>query len=158
MFRYYDFECGDCRDVHPLLIQVPAGQAVPQWSDDECPNCGSITRHERRMSCPAPYMGEKVYNPSVSGGKYDTMGYKKAPKIPELPASAYEKGADGKKRIRIDAMKDRMHSPEYKDAMRVRQEVATQNTLKRKRAAAMERGENINMRRDRLPGDPKITA
>jgi hypothetical protein len=47
-------------------------------------------------------------------------------------------------------------SPEYQNAKQERKRVREQNKLKRARKAALDNGGNINFRRDKLPGDPKI--
>lgn len=92
-------------------------------------------------------MGERVLNPMVHGGKFDTCGAEKAPDLPALP--------DG---CSYDQAKSIFSSNEYKEIKRQRKEVADRNKAKKKRAQLIKSGASINMRRDRLPGDPKLTA
>jgi hypothetical protein len=122
--------------------------------------------HERRISCPAPYMGEKVLNPMVSGGGFDTTGHKALPALPEFkdsgevfrddPRSEASPGNRGK--VAREALTEHFQSSDFKEAKRARAAVKAENKQKQKRAAAIRRGENVNMRRDRCAGDPAITA
>jgi hypothetical protein len=126
-------------------------------------------------------MGEKILNPNVYGGTYDTMGAKEFRPLPELPGSE-EHSKLMKQRIREipeglsakdhkKAMCESMagcpssadyathfERPEYKETEAANKRIAEHNTEKRERAAAIKRGENINMRRDKCAGDPNMTA
>lgn len=51
-----------------------------------------------------------------------------------------------------------LHKPEVSEIFKERDVIKKQNREKRQRSAAIKRGENINMRRDKCAGDPKITA
>lgn len=97
------------------------------------------------MPLTAPYMGERVHNPMVSGGDFDTVGNKELPPLP--------KGGDDES---YHEFKSRVKSPEYQEVRRARDAAKRENAAKRERARLIRAGANINMRRDRLPGDPKI--
>ncbi len=147
MFRLYDYECldPDCAEVREYFVEVPHGEECPVLIQDECKSCGQAMTLERRLSLPAPYMGESVCNPQMHGGRFDTMGMRALPPLPDLPA-----GADG------EAYKQMFQSKEYKKARHDRQLVKAENAGKQKRAAALKRGEVVNMKRDKVKGDPKF--
>lgn len=150
MFRQYDFECCLCGGVHADLVNVPSGAKPLGLYELRCPHCDCCANHQRLMSCPAPYMGEKVLNPSVRGGAYDTMGYKPLPQPPRL------KSDNG--RVTTEVLKERKESKEYKEVMKERACIQRENAAKKKRAQYIAEGKNINMRNDKLPGDPKVTS
>ncbi len=130
---------------------------------------------------PARYMGETNLSPPVYGGRFDTMGHAPMPEIPDLPGEAEYRA---RVKAKTDALGpraswDEVHStmrsmvneapslrdygehmskPETKEIVKERKRIGAQNARKQMRAAAMRRGENVNFRRDRLAGDPKITA
>lgn len=149
MFRLYDWGCDDCNYLHEPLIDVPVGGAVPLVAYFYCPLCEETTKHERELSLPAPYMGERVCNPCVRGGSFDTMGNSPVPSLPELPSSA--EGTCDDYRAHFD-------SKEWRESRKERNSVTKQNQEKRKRAAAIQSGAPINMRRDKCAGDPNIMA
>ena len=149
MYRLYDVECSDCLCRYERLVDVPGGGTPPRTFEAQCDVCEEVSEHEVMLSCPAPYMGESVYNPHVRGGDFDTLGNAPVPELPDLP-----KGVDSNS----DNYKQLWSTPEWKEARAEIKEVNRCNAHKRKRAAALHRGENINMRRDKCAGDPKITA
>lgn len=148
MFRSFDWECQTCGNVDWRVVGVPSGSSVPTEHLWPCDMCEAETLHDRVLSLPAPYMGERVYNPQVAGGKFDTLGHKIGPSLPPpLPPEA--KAGD---------WVDRWQSKEFKERKAAIVANNKENAAKRKRAAALKRGENVNMRTDKLAGDPKITA
>jgi hypothetical protein len=182
MWKPIDFECDVCGFKHEEFFDIGMGAERPTHTVLACPGCnGELTMHHSVIGLPAPYMGEKVLNPRMYGGNYDTMGAREFEPLPDLPgqeehsaklrkamsqlpdtASSAERSA-----VFREACNDAPSSadyaslfarPEYKEAERANKEIAKQNASKRKRAKAIARGENVNMRRDRCPGDPKITA
>lgn len=182
MFRLYDFECLECGNIQEILVDTPRGESPSKITQGDCETCEATTSFERRLSLPAPYMGERVLNPVMHGGRFDTAGMRDLPDLPDLPG---ETERQAKVAAKIDAMGvDKMparersraivgassdapssndyrslfESREYKRAKRDRELINSENAEKRKRHAAIKRGENINMRRDRCKGDPKITA
>jgi hypothetical protein len=60
--------------------------------------------------------------------------------------------------LNASAKKDFFYSKEYQDAKQKRKKAIKENRAKQKRASLIRSGENINMRHDRLPGDPNILA
>lgn len=133
------------------------------------------------MSAPAQYMGEKVLNPRISGGRFDTMGYVTPPSLPDLPGAdehservcadmgrlpenaSKEDYKEVRRRHRRDSPSDADYAAlfstsEYREAAAERKRVVRQNAVKRERAAALARGDNINFRRDRVDGDPNMTS
>lgn len=144
MLRLYDWECTLCGTVHEELVE--GGE---RRSRCECPDCRTTTMHERCFPKPAAYMGEKVYNPMVAGGAFDTTGQARLPELPKLPHGV-ERTSDNLRQLHA--------TKEYKHAQSERKRISEQNRAKRKRAALIKQGANINMRRDKLPGDPDITG
>jgi hypothetical protein len=142
----------------------------------ECPDCG-LVNHQRMPSLFSQYMGEKVFTPMVSGGKFDTTGHAKVARIPtfkeadEYDAKVNDNIAKLPRNAGMGEVREAVRSagngpsmadwrshlvkPEVKDAKKQRAEDLKRNAAKRKRAAAINRGENINIRQARLPGDPK---
>ena len=147
MFRNYDWECSNCDCVSEYIVQFPQGEKPPKVIEEFCSQCDTTCQMTRCLSLPSKYMGETVINPMVSGGSFDTVGKKKLPKMPMMP--------DG---LNASAKKDFFYSKEYQSAKQRRKKVIKENRAKQKRAALIESGANINMRHDRLPGDPNILA
>lgn len=92
-------------------------------------------------------MGEKVLNVAMYGSAHDTMGYEEMPDLPELP-----NGCDADDYLAV------AKTPEFKELKAERAVIAKRNKEKRKRAKAIRRGENINMRRDKVKGERSIVA
>jgi hypothetical protein len=147
MFRLFDWQCCECGAVEEQLIGVERGDFVPDLAIFFCAKCSTTTNQTRCVSLPAPYMGERPLNPMVTGGQFDTMGYEREPNSSVL--------RDG---MTVGEFNEARHSKEYKETRREVDAVRERNKAKRERAAAIKRGENINMRTCRLPGDPKITS
>jgi hypothetical protein len=177
MLRSYDWECCECEAVNWFLLNVPHGENAPRETIHECKHCEKITRHERLISLTAPYCGERQHSPQMFGGSFDTMGNRSEPVLPDLPGQEkYE--SDVQKALSTlplnSTSEDRraalskvnhptqadyaklFQSPDFKAANALRKEVREQNKAKRKRAAALRRGENVNFRQHRVAGDPKI--
>lgn len=149
MYRLYDWRCRVCERTDEHLTQCRDGTKPKRQMLLCCRWCGVPRVHDRMISPPAPYMGERVINPMVRGGRFDTMGHEAPPMLPDLP-SGVESTTSNYRQL--------FATPEWKEARAEQKEVARRNAQKRKRAAAIERGENINMRRDKCDGDPKVTA
>lgn len=147
MFRFYDWDCHACGTTHEALLWVAGGGVPSRTADLLCPACGQHGKHTRIVSMPAKLLSDRPLNPLVRGGSYDTMGYQEAPALPDHPLGEAATARD---------WKDHFHSPEWKNAKAEVTEVNRRNKQKRKRAAALKRGENINMRVDRCVGDPKV--
>ena len=159
-------------------MEVPNGSKPPESKDLFCTECG-IVPHSRTVSLPAPYTGEHIRNPEIYGGQCDTMGFKKLRDLPDLPGAG-EHSARKEKALREHpdnaSAADRREvlrqagktapsgadyaslfsTNEYRDASRERAHISRQNKAKRERAKAHKAGANINFRRDRCEGDPKI--
>lgn len=183
MYRLFDFECQLCgRECEALTYvsvadgEEPAGEIMHRCgcADDK------ETPHTRLISLVGPYMGEKVMNPQIMGGKHDTMGYRSHPvDLPDLPGQAEHQDylasrlselpanhtAEDRKAVLRDCQatapstadyNELFKRPEYREAERIIDRNKKENASKRKRAAAIAKGENINMRRDKALGDPKI--
>lgn len=172
----YDLECMRCERVQETIAEYNTTGLYSLV----CSRCGRETVHKRLPSLFAPYMGERVFNPMVSGGKFDTTGNAKVTRLPkfkdyvehdarvEANIKRLSPGA-GKEEVRAAVRaagpgpsmadwRDHLRKPEVKEAKRQRAEDVRRNKLKRARAGAIARGENINLRRDKLPGDPKVTG
>lgn len=151
-FRYYDWECTCCGHVFAALTWVDSGGDPPRTAVLNCPPCREVgctaaTLCERRISCPAPYMGERQWHPLVAGGSFDTMGVKPVRELPELRDNA-EPGE----------VREHFRTAEFRDAKAERAEQRKVNALKKRRVALQREGKSFNLRRseDRLPGDPRI--
>lgn len=179
VFRFYDWQCTACDEQAERLTNVPHGEPVPRQDVMECHACGQFCLHERLMSAPAEYMGEKVHNPMVSGGRFDTMGMRRLPKLPDIDGAKQHREAIERdmRALGPDYSKDmaqQVHdhhaksaptmedysyhfkTPEYVEAKRARRKARKENLEKQKRAKALRKGANINMRRDKCAGDPRI--
>jgi hypothetical protein len=148
---YWDGRCEVCGKSHGKIIKIDDSDHALQRrskADVECPRCDEETPHERRISAPAKYTYDLPFAPEVYGGKNDTMGLRRPPPLPELPA-----GKD------FNEARDHLNSAQYrkdrKDRLGERMEVYQQNKQKRLRAQAMKKDRNINLRTNPLPGDPK---
>jgi hypothetical protein len=146
-FRLYDWQCQSCEHIREAVIFFPEGGLPPERDLIKCSVCDDENRHKRIISKPAKYMADRPLNPEVCGGSFDTMGYKSAPDLPRLP--------DGAGYLEY---KDFFQTKTYKEAKEARQAVIKENKAKRKRAALLKQGKTINMREDKLPGDPKIAS
>ena len=173
MLRLYDWDCRRCGAIGEHLVRVDSGTAPPKESTLPCPACNQDTPHERRLSLPAPYLGEKVHNICVYGGSNDTMGYKALPKLPKVPGADnvnrkfneyLAQGASPKDAYR-DTWKDTpdladynsvCNKPEVREIEKERSRIMKENIKKRERARALKSGANINMRQDKCAGDPVI--
>jgi len=180
MWKPVDFECDECGHTHEETIWIPSGGERPEIAVFECPLCGDVPHHSV-MGMPAPYMGEKVLNPMMYGGNYDTMGAVEPMPLPDLPGQA-EHSAKIRRAMRAlpdnatsadrkaafaDACRDAPSSAdyatlfetsEYKAVEKANKRIDETNKAKRKRAKAIACGENVNMRRDKCPGDPNVSA
>lgn len=146
MFRNYDWQCCGCNTVREHVIQFPQSDKPARLLGLYCSGCKLVALHERLISLTAPYMGERVLNPMVAGGQFDTMGAKTPPSLPPpLPKDAT-----------FDDYRHRWNGAEYKERKAEILAVQKENKAKRKRAELIKQGANINLRRDKLPGDPKV--
>lgn len=177
MMRLFDWSCSSCGTRAEQLVRVPAGQDLVKRRALPCDPCGGYELHAVALSLPAPYMGERVINPMVRGGSFDTMGYRQQPALPDLPgerehserlSKALASAPVSERRSVASEMSKTaptmadysalFSSPGYKEVVAERKRIRAENAEKRKRLAAIKRGENINMRRDRCAGDPMVTA
>ena len=91
MYRLFDWDCPKCESLFDALVWHDAENLLPpKQAEQTCPMCNTTMVMKRRQgggaSCPAPYMGEKILNPSICGGNYDTMGGERAPTLPQVRA------------------------------------------------------------------------
>jgi hypothetical protein len=82
-------------------------------------------------------------NVKIRGGAFDTLGYRKLPPLPEFPDTGH-----------ADDFRDFVRTKEYREVKRQRAVVADENKVKRRRAAALKRGEQVSMRHQKVAGDP----
>ena len=177
VYRQYDFSCTGCDAEAPYLVDVPSGELPLKSYDMQCQACGDVCAHERLLSMPAPYMGERNLSPVVHGGKFDTAGKAPMPGYPDMPGEAeYQREAqarlatlpagasweDRKAAMRsVDApsthdLVEHMSKPECREIAKERKRIDGQNKQKQKRLSAARRGQQVNFRRDRCAGDPKL--
>ena len=157
MFRNYDWECPACGYYFERMVKYDQGDPAPvllgdvEDLDTTCPNCGEdAIAAERLISLIAEVHCDKDLSPQVAGGKFDTMGQRQVPRPKDvgfLPDHAsYEEA------------RTHVSRPEFKEWKAERNAVRKENKVKRTRLAAKRRGENVNFRKDKLPGDPSMTA
>lgn len=154
-YRSFDWQCTKCEEVVWDLVWVD--ETVPLMDDIYCDTCDGVYLHKRVLSLPAPYMGETDLSPQVMGGRYDTMGYKALPDLP-MPENLPRDADVADRKARIDAYAQRFDSSEWKETVKERKCIQKENTAKKVRLEAKNRGENVNFRRDVLPGDPKVAS
>lgn len=172
----YDLECMTCELVHEGFAHYNKSGRYQLV----CAKCRKETTHRRLPSLIAKYMGEKLMNFEVAGGSFDTMGKRRLSKPPSFTEADEHsrKQAAAIKALPLNASRAdiveaaesvgkgpsgadwraHLNRPDVKEARALRREEMRRNRLKQKRAAAIKRGENINMRNTRLPGDPKVTG
>jgi hypothetical protein len=173
--RLYDWQCEDCGSVSERLVTVPHGEAPARSYELECLACADYTDHTRLISPPARYMGEKVHNPMISGGRFDTTGHRPLPAYPDMAGEAeyntrlQARLAEAPASERRAVMREmgnsapslydyheHMSKPEVREIAKERKRIASENKQKQKRLAALKRGESVNFKRDRVAGDPKL--
>lgn len=157
MFRRYDWECQRCGAWFERLVSYPEGDPRPKTLGDvedenlNCPSCGNdATEAVCLLSNPAEYHGERDLSPAVMGGRFDTLGRKQVSRPADLPLLP-DKASYEQARAHVT-------SPMYREWKSEVKATRKENAAKQARASARARGENVNFRRDRLPGDPKLTS
>jgi DNA-directed RNA polymerase subunit RPC12/RpoP len=151
MLKLWDYQCLVCGHIHERLAKT-----APSTMRLRCPRCQCKTKHEKRFPLVAEYHGEKTHNPVVYGGRFDTMGAVKPNKLPPLPVGDPETDpVSGRtsRGVTFDQLYD--YTKANRELIHANREIKKQNLAKKKRAAALKRGEAVNMRRDRCIGDPK---
>lgn len=183
MYRFYDWRCTNCKAVTEHLVDVPDGKVPPKGKKLECPWCEGDHPHVRLLSVPAEVHCDKVHNPKVMGGEFDTLGHRPLPKLPELgghDSNAVDRSLSQKLACVSDNAppevaheivrahnkdkggpelcdyKKHFESSDWKFAKLKQDEVKEQNRQKKARRRALERGEPVNMRRDKCAGDPSF--
>lgn len=147
--RLYDYECSKCHHTAEHLTWSDAETAVPLRRTLTCKACDSRVSHRRVMSLPAKYTGERVDKVLVYGSDLDTAGFRQ-PDQPFPRPPGMETGE-----VSADTWKSHFETPAWKAWSKEKKARDGENRKKRRRAAAIKRGENVNLRRDRAPGDPK---
>lgn len=181
MKRLADIECEFCGERAEELINKAHGEPMPKRVAAHCGHCFNLTPHSVLISAPAKYLGEKNLSPHVYGGRFDTMGHRAGPDLPDLPGAATHGafvakklaalGPDASTADRKAVLAETMESapssadyaalfstPEYRERMAERKRIGVENKAKRARAAAFARGETVNFRRDKVAGDPNMAA
>lgn len=156
-YRLFDWACTLCGLERESLTWVKDKKRPPEKAMLACLTCRMPTRHARIVSVVAEYHGEKTLNPIVHGGAFDTAGSKPLPGMDALPSIPLDASRADRKQ-QVEAYRQRFASAEWKDMKKQRASIMKDNAEKKQRLAALKRGENVNMRRDKLPGDPKVTA
>ena len=130
------------------MVDFPSTERPPERQAFDCLGCEKITIHNRcAVNLPARYMGETAVYAEVYGGSNDTMGNGRVEPLPKPPKELESKG---------DFM-DWVHNPERKERLQKRAADRAANRKKRERAAKLKKaGEKFDLRKHRMPGDPKI--
>jgi hypothetical protein len=181
MLRLNDWECSLCKRKAEHYVDVDHGTKLPKKTTLHCAHCDRKAPHERMLSLPAPYMGERTFNPLISGGDYDTTGHAPMPDyttanwetehnkriqrtFAALPANVteYERRSAlnevAKEAPSVYDYGKHLSSPENREIAKVRKAIGKQNNAKKKRFEALKRGEQVNFRRDKVAGEKNITA
>ena len=87
-FRLWDYECDRCETRSEQLAEANHGELPKKHDEYACRTCRALTPHTRVISMPAKYTGERVSNPHIHGGSFDTMGHERMHDLPDLPGSA----------------------------------------------------------------------
>ena len=175
VLRLFDFACIDCGFKQEALVDVPFGETPASRHELYCDDCDVVSWHDRQLSLPAPYMGEKNLSPIVRGGRFDTAGHAPMPSYPDMPGEADYQAKLGRALSRnpahdrdavlrsmineAPALEDyaaHMSKPECVEIKRERKRIGSQNAQKHQRLAAAKRGEQVNFRRDKCAGDPAM--
>lgn len=182
--KLFDYECTECGRKREAFLSVPPGASPQSQRGLECSDCAGFTIHDRLISAPSQYLGERQFNPMIHGGRWDTMGARELPTLPDLPGESahIERASRAAAALPADLTRhERAHelrkivgsasdapttsdyaahfaTSEYREAKAARDRVRAENAEKRKRATALARGENINFRRDRCKGDAAVTG
>jgi hypothetical protein len=165
MLKIYDFECIACGEIAEHCIEVARGSPAPRMLEEYCAECDAVTRLRRLPSLPGKYLGDKVensYAPRIYGGRFDTMGYKREPRLPALQgedehaakvsAAIAKSGAQTlqeKQEVaksvgpapKLSDYASLFGSSEWQEAKRERMRARELNRQKRRRAAAMDAGQ-----------------
>lgn len=151
MYRYYDWECGDCDLRHGMVGggQDRPSDPSPDTAVIECPRCGPA-QHTKVVSRPAKYLGDQADSPMVMGGNYDTMGYRKSKlDMPQPP--------DDWNDFSASQVQDFFQQPEWKAWRDDEKRIAKEDKARRERTRLIKSGANIDVKHHPLPGDPKLT-
>lgn len=147
MHRLFDWQCSSCGTVTEQIVVFPQGARAPSVIVAPCEVCETDEPHDRLLSTPARYMGDRPRNPCVTGGGFDTMGYSPVQSLPDLPPDADST---------LDNYKALWSTTDWKEKRALQREQNRKNREKRKRAAALASGATVNMRVDKCAGDPKM--
>jgi len=180
MFRLYDWECPKCGFVAEGVVEFPQGAPPPLSQGMFCGSCGKTSQHRRMLPKVGKYLKDRSFNYAMCGGNYDTMGYKQGPSLPDLPGSPEfdQKCQDFVSTLPMNLPPKKIHqeveskfggeaptlddyghhfrTKEYQEAKAERERVKAENRQKRKRAAAIKRGDDISMHTSKCAGDPNI--
>lgn len=144
MFRLYDWKCRKCGSVQESVVQFKTGEAPPSQTLLPCEVCGD-RYHNRLPPRTVAHVGRR-FAPLVAGGSFDTAGKKSLTPLPQIPEGASDN---------YSAMKDFFNTKEYKEVKAHRKEEKRRNQQKQVRADLVRKGESIDIRRFKLPGDPQ---
>lgn len=174
-WKLFDWVCRHCHGKHEAMVSVNG--TLPETLVAQCPLCTIYTHHDRcKVNLFARYTGEHARqdpraNPLIHGGRFDTLGAKALPDLPDLPgvdAVEEKMGDDLARGMHVDDVATKYRNelpstmdyktlfakPEWKDAKRERQARKKENALKKRRARALKRGD-VNLRTSRVAGDAK---
>lgn len=167
-WKLNDYACHSCGFVQEHMTEAPA----PEVLEDECKSCGHRLLRKRSVQRFARYTGEHARqqgNIPIAGGKFDTMGARELPPLPEFEGDRIYRekvqeliDSGAPVREAMDAAEKHMpsdddqiahvRSPEFKESYKERRNVAKQNRMKQMRQAAIDAGA-ANLRDNPLPGD-----
>lgn len=146
MWRLFDWKCQNCDEEREETIEYPQGDQAPRVLRMVCSACRSIRDHDRLLSRGADYTPRPMA-PMVSGGSFDTVGNKPLTPLPLLPNDC-----------RLSDARDFFQTRTYKEVKEKRTAEKGENRMKQWRAGLIKKGDNIDMRTDKLPGDPSFTS
>lgn len=166
MWKLYDWQCCDCGDVRESMINPPDGEDAPRFIVLACPCADDedgTAMHQRLVSAPAKYLGDRPLTGRVFGGNYDTCGWRTPPAYPELKEGVRHERREvapghfiDTKVIEAGALIEHQNRPEWNEAHRARRAMLKEDEARRARAPHLKAG-TADLRQQKLPGDPLLS-
>lgn len=142
--RLDDWRCLECARVREALCDR-ARMGDPDRLGLVCRACGFVTEHRRMLPRIAHHMPKPI-QALIAGGAFDTAGFGKLSPLPPVPDQATD---------RLANFREFVSTQDYRAVKAERAEQKKRNLAKRARAGLIRSGHSIDLRHDRLPGDPK---
>ena len=164
MWKLFDWECSECGATKEHMVCPHDGSPATRWVYLPC-QCapGRPVLHNRVVSAPAKYLGDRPMAPRVYGGSNDTTGYRPVPEYPELrDGVSWEdrEVGDGRvqrtKVIKASALIEHQNTAQWREVHKAREAICDENAGKKARLPALRAGK-VDLRNSKMPGDPRLT-